>query len=110
MNATSYSEFRASMGQVAADEKMQQIRDLLFGEYQRQTEARMALLEARIRELELGLQHRLDTVEQHVRSQIEMLNQHMENLAGKVDADYRGAFDELARGILELGERVRHVR
>ena len=56
------------MGQVAADEKMQQIRDLLFGEYQRQTEARMALMEARIRELELGLQHRLDTVEQHVRS------------------------------------------
>jgi hypothetical protein len=100
MNATSYAEFRTVVGQGAArDEKMDQVRELLFGEYQRQSEARMALLEARIRELELGLQRRLDGIEQRV-----------EQLAGKADADQRAAFDELARGLADLGERVRRLR
>lgn len=100
MNATSYSEFRTAVGQAAAqDEQMDQVRDLLFGDYQRQSEARLALLEARIRELELGLQRRLDGIEQRV-----------EQLAGKADADQRAAFDDLARGISELGERVRRMR
>ncbi len=78
---------------------MDQVRDLLFGDYQRQSEARLALLEARIRELELGLQRRLDAIEQRV-----------DQIAGKVDSDQRTAFDELARGISELGERVRRLR
>lgn len=100
MNATSYAEFRTAMAPATQnDEKMDQVRELLFGEYQRQTEARMALLEARIRELELALQRRLDGIEQRV-----------EQTAGKVDAEHRAAFDELARGITDLGERVRRLR
>lgn len=100
MNATSYSEFRTAAGPAGPqDEQMDQVRDLLFGDYQRQSEARLALLEARIRELELGLQRRLDAIEQRV-----------DQLVGKADADQRAAFDELARGISELGERVRRLR
>jgi|LNFM01.1.fsa_nt_gb hypothetical protein len=100
MNATSYSEFRTAVGQATAqDEQMDQVRELLFGDYQRQSEARLALLEARIRELELGLQRRLDAIEQRV-----------DQIAGKADADQRAAFDDLARGISELGERVRRLR
>ena len=78
---------------------MDQVRELLFGEFQRQSEARMALLDARIRELELGLHRRLEALEQRV-----------DHLAGKADADQRAAFDELARGIADLAERVRRVR
>ena len=100
MNATSYSEFRNGIVQAAqSDDKMDQVRELLFGEYQRQCEARLALMEARIRELELGFHRRLDTLESRV-----------EGMAGKVDADQRAAFDELARGIADLGERVRRWR
>ena len=100
MNATSYSEFRNAVGQSGShDEKMEQVRELLFGEQHRQNEARMALLEARIRELELGLHKRLDAIEQQV-SQI----------AGKAETEQRAAFDELARGIADLGERVRRLR
>jgi hypothetical protein len=100
MNATSYAEFRNAMAPATqSDEKMDQVRELLFGEYQRQTEARMALLEARIRELELALQRRLDGIEQR-----------FDQAAGKFDAEHRSAFDELARGISDLGERVRRLR
>jgi hypothetical protein len=100
MNATSYAEFRNAVGQaVQHDDKMDQVRELLFGDYQRQSEARMALLEARLRELELGLQRRLEELEQQVAG-----------IAHKVDADNRAAFDELARGIADLGERVRRFR
>ena len=100
MNATSYAEFRGAVGAGSQnDEKMDQVRELLFGEYQRQSEARLALLEARIRELELGLHRRFDAIEQRV-----------EQISGKVDSEHRAAFDELARGISDLGERVRRHR
>lgn len=100
MNATSYAEFRTAVSSAAAgDEKMNQVRELLFGEYQRQSEARMALMEARIRELELGFSRRLDALEERV-----------EQIAGKADAEQRAAFEELARGIADLGERVRRFR
>ena len=105
MNATSYAEFRTAVGPsahngaVQSDERMDQVRELLFGEYQRQSEARMALMEARVRELELAFHRRLDVIEQRV-----------EQLVGKADAEHRAAFDELARGISDLGERVRRYR
>lgn len=100
MNATSYAEFRTAVGSVSqGDEKMDQVRELLFGEYQRQSDARMALMEARIRELELGFSRRLEAIEQR-----------MEQIAGKADADQRAAFEELARGIADLSERVRRFR
>ena len=100
MNATSYAEFRnGSFPAVQNDEKMDQIREILFGEYQRQSEARMALLEARVRELELTVHHRLDAMQTRV-----------EQLAGQSEADKRAAFDELARSVVDLGERIRRIR
>jgi hypothetical protein len=101
MNATSYAEFRSAIGQSsqANDEKMEQVRELLFGEHQRQSEARLAMLEARIRELELSLLRRLEALEGR-----------MEQVASRVEADQRATLDELGRGISDLGERVRRLR
>lgn len=81
-----------------ADEKMEQIRDLLFGEFQRQNDVRVNQLELRIRDLETNLQRRVDA-----------LQARFDALAGEIQAERRSAFDELARGIQELGERVRHI-
>lgn len=105
MNATTFAEFRASAGPAPQnpanqnDDKMDQIRELVFGDYQRQTEARFAMLEVRIRELELAMHHRLDGIQGRV-----------ELLAGQAGAEQRAAFDELARSIADLGERVRRIR
>ena len=100
MNATSFAEFRnGAVSAAQNDEKMDQIRELLFGDYQRQSEARLALMEARVRELELAIHHRLDAIQGRV-----------EQLAGQATADQRAAFDELARGMAELGDRIRHIR
>jgi hypothetical protein len=99
MNATSYSEFRTEQGPGGQDDRLDQVRDLLFGEYHRQSEARLAMMEARIRELELALQHRLDTLEARA-----------EQLVSKAGADQRAAFDDLAHGIADLGDRIRRMR
>ena len=100
MNATTFADFRnAAISTDQNDEKMEQIRELLFGDYQRQSEARLAMLEARVRELELAVHHRLDTMQGR-----------MEQLAGQTGADQRAAFDELAHGIAELGDRIRRMR
>lgn len=81
-----------------ADEKMEQIRDLLFGEYQRDSEARVVELEVRMRDLESRLNNRLAALEAR-----------LEALSGEVQADRRTSFDELARGIAELGQRIRQI-
>ena len=81
-----------------ADEKMEQIRDLLFGEFQRHSEVRIAQLEMRIRDLESGVQRRLDA-----------LQARLDALAGESQAERRSAFDDLARGVQELGERIRQI-
>ena len=100
MNATSFAEFRnGAISAVQNDEKMEQIRELLFGDYQRQSEARLALMEARVRELELAIHHRLDAIQGR-----------MEQIAGQTGAEQRAAFDELARGVAELGDRIRRIR
>lgn len=85
-------------GREVTDEKMDQIRDLLFGEFQRQNEQRVNQLEARIRQLETDVQRRLDA-----------LQARLEALSGESQAERRSAFDELARGIHDLGERIRQI-
>ncbi len=85
-------------GQAFADEKMSQVRELLFGEYRRETETRVALLEARIRELEQGINHRLD-----------LLQARLDAVAGELSSERRAAFDDLARSVLELGDRIRQA-
>lgn len=97
MNAPTRSDLRSdiSAGRMP-DEKMDQIRDLLFGDFERQYEARIALLEDRIRELELSLHRRLDA-----------LQARLEAMSAQSDASQQQAVDEIGRGMLELGERIR---
>ena len=64
MNATPPpGEFRNGSAMRDPDvEKMDQIRELLVGEHVRSNEARMAAMEARLREIETGLIQRLDAM------------------------------------------------
>jgi hypothetical protein len=99
MNAMIVGETKPGAGaRDPADEKMEQIRDLLFGEFQRQNELRIGQMEARIRDLETGLQRKLDA-----------LQARLEALAGEAQADRRSSFDELALGMQELADRVRRI-
>jgi hypothetical protein len=81
-----------------SDVKMDQIRELLFGEVQRQSEQRITLLEAKVRDMETSLQHRLDAMQARI-----------DALAAETRGDRRSALDELARGITDLGDRVKRI-
>lgn len=96
MSSSHFNELRNG---VAAneqfDDKMQQIRDLLFGEFKRDSDARLALIEARVRELEQGLHRKLDSI--HAR---------LDALASDVSAERRQSFDDLSRAVVELGNKI----
>lgn len=81
-----------------ADEKMDQIRDLLFGEFKQASDARLAALEARVRDFEATVGQRLDAIQARINA-----------LAGETQADRRSAFDELARSVQDLSERIRQI-
>ena len=81
-----------------SDEKMEQVRQLLFGDFEKQTEGRVRELEARVRELELGLHRRLDA-----------LQARLEALAGEVEANQRTSHHEIAAGLSDLADRVRRI-
>ena len=99
MNATTFNELRAAAEDAEGpDEKMDQVRELLFGDHQRQSEGRFQLIEGRIRELELSLHRRLDA-----------LQARLDALGAEVDANQRTAYDEIARGIDDLGQRIRRI-
>jgi hypothetical protein len=80
------------------DVKMDQIRELLFGEVQRQSEQRITTLESKVRELETALHHRLDAMQARI-----------DALAAETRGDRRSTLDELARGISDLGDRVKRI-
>jgi polyhydroxyalkanoate synthesis regulator phasin len=71
----------------SADAQMEQIRELLVGDVQRRSDARVEALEARVRDLEARL----------------------EALNTEQTASRRSAFEELARSVAELGERIRNL-
>lgn len=99
MNATTISALRtAPPVRDAQDEKMDQIRELLVGDILRQTETRLSNLEARLKDLEST-----------VGSRVAALHARLEALAGEVGADRRATFDELAKSVLELGDRIRKI-
>jgi DNA anti-recombination protein RmuC len=99
MNATTLAELRNGLDhKEPADEKIEQIRDLLFGEAQRSNDNRIAQLEARLVDMERTFEQR-----------IEGLQNRLDALAGAIDADKRATFDELSRALHDLGERVRHI-
>ena len=98
MNAPTLSDLKSGPGKVA-DEKMEQIRDLLFGDFVRQSEARIALLEDRVRDLELSLHRRLDA-----------LQARLDAMSAQADATQRQALDEIARGVLDLSDRIKRIK
>jgi hypothetical protein len=81
-----------------SDEKMDQVREILIGDYRRQADVQIAAMDARLRELETVMTRRLDDLE--ARLQV---------LQGRVGEDRRGAFEELSRGVAELGQRIREI-
>jgi len=99
MSMTSITQTGGSTADLgAADAEMDQIRELLVGEQQRHTRARMDRLEARMKELEEDIARRFDALA----ARIETLGQ--ETAAGR-----RASFEELSRSVMELGERVRNL-
>ena len=81
-----------------SDEKMEQVRELLFGEFEQETLLRVAALEARVRELEVDLNRRLDGMQAR-----------LEALAGEIDSNHLTTHQEISAGLQELAERVRRV-
>lgn len=77
---------------------MHQIRELLFGEFKRDSDARLALIEARVRELEQGLHRKLDAIQAR-----------LDTLGADVSADRRRSLDQLASSIDELGDKIRRI-
>ncbi|MEO0793404.1 MAG: hypothetical protein AAFY27_12780, partial [Pseudomonadota bacterium] len=57
------------------------------------------MLEERVRDLELSVHRRLDAIQARV-----------DSLAAEVDAQNRSALDEIAQGMVELGDRVRRIQ
>jgi len=97
MNAPNLNDIRSAFAaREAGDEKMNQVRDLLIGDFVRVSEARLAALEGRIRDLETGIGERLT-----------LLQQRIETLGADHTADRQAAFDELGKHVRDLGERIR---
>lgn len=99
MTASSHFDPRHGLGgRDLIEDKMEQIRELLFGEFKRDNDARFALVEARVRELEAGIHRKLDAIQ--VR---------LETLASDIRSDRNAAFDELSSSVVELAERIRRL-
>lgn len=99
MNVTTPTDVWAGVGsRTLADEKMEQVRDLLIGDYKRQCDVQLAAMDARLRELETVMMRRLSDLEAR-----------MEALSTRCGEQQRTAFDELSRGLADLGRRVREA-
>jgi hypothetical protein len=91
MNMTSMPSLAGADQSEPTDDQMQQIRELLVGEAMRRSTLRADQLEAQ-------MTRRFDA-----------LSAQIEALATNLSADRRAAFDELAHGVVELGERIRNL-
>jgi uncharacterized protein YPO0396 len=80
------------------DEKMDQVRELLFGDFEKRTDERVAALEVHLREFEFGLHQRLDA-----------LQARLETLSDELDARQQTAQQEIAAGLEDLAARVRGI-
>lgn len=80
------------------EDKMEQIRDLLYGEFKRDSDARLALLEAHVRELETGLHRKLDA-----------LGARLEQMQAEIRSGRNSDLDGISQGLSELGERIRRL-
>lgn len=95
MNATTFAELRQAAAGSPSDQKMDQVRELLFGEYRRISDARLAHMEGRLVDLEREVRGRLGAIEARI-----------EALATASERDRRRQFEELGRAINELGAHI----
>lgn len=99
MSSSPFGDFRNGIAaNEQFDDKMHQIRELLFGEFKRDSDARLALIEAQVRELEQGVHRKLDAIQAR-----------LDELATDVAAERRQSFDDLSRAVLELGQRIGQI-
>jgi hypothetical protein len=99
MSTSPYGGYRnGAYAPEALEDKMQQIRELLFGEFKRDSDARLALIEARVRELEQGLHRKLDAIQAR-----------LDTIALEGANERRRSLEQLAESIGELGEKVRRI-
>lgn len=77
------------------DPKMEQIRELLFGDVARENDARLAALEARMQALESSFT-----------DQVNNLTRRIESMTQESNARRREAFEDVARGVLAFAESV----
>lgn len=102
MSATSYNDMRNSVGNPGSrdplEDKMEQIRELLFGEFKRDSDARIALIDARVRELETGLHRKLDAIQAR-----------LDTLGSEIKTDRNAAFDDLSISVSDLADRIRRI-
>jgi hypothetical protein len=81
---------------LSADDEMEQVRELLVGEILRRSDARIDMLEARLKELEAEITHGL-----------EALAARFEAVGAETAAGQHAAFEKLSGGVAELRERIR---
>lgn len=93
-------EFKEDLAQTEAPDtdKMDQIRELLHGEFRREALNKINALEQRVRELESAIHRRMDTAQLR-----------LDSLAGELASERRAQFDELARAMIDMGERIRRI-
>lgn len=99
MTATSLEALReGDPTRKVSDEKMDQVRELLLGDDLRRTEIRLQQLESRLNSLETDIARRMDA-----------LQARLEALSGEVAGERRAAFDELAKGMADLSQRIKSI-
>jgi hypothetical protein len=98
MHGTMVSEARngASVALPLGDERMEQVRELLFGDYKRHCDQQIAALKDRLDELQAGFDRRLQDLEARLAT-----------LAADTRNAQKAAFADLARDVGELGGRIR---
>jgi hypothetical protein len=96
MSTTTITEQGGSAAAPPADDQMEQIRELLVGEQQRHSTARLDKLEERITALEGAIERGLDALAARI-----------EAVGSEAAAGQHAAFEKLSQGVVELGERIR---
>ena len=95
-------------GSLASDPKMEQIRELLIGEYLEATSQHFTDLYERVEQLAAHKEQvdsKLTTIDQR----LDAIQSRVETLANEVTADNRAAFEELSKIIAELANGIREI-
>lgn len=113
MNASTLNELRGVIpARDLADEKMNQVRELLVGDLAREVQARMAEIETRTRELEARSEQaavHAREFETGIAQQLTMLHERLDEIASNHTATRRDSFDELSKCMQELADKIRAI-